>query len=66
MNRTCVTTKEAAQILGLSPATLEVWRCHGGGPVFVKMGRAVRYRYTDLEAFQDDRIRKSTSDTGSK
>ena len=55
------TTKEAAQRLGLTKSTLEAWRCRGGGPDFVKMGRSVRYRAEDLEAFLQKNVRSNTS-----
>ena len=48
---TVMTVKQAAEYLGLAVSTLNKWRCHGGGPVFIKMGRAVRYRVEDLENF---------------
>lgn len=43
-----MTTKQAAEMLGLSPRTLENWRVRGDGPGFVKVGRAVRYSMSDL------------------
>ena len=53
---TCVTLTvvQAATYLGLAVSTLNKWRCHGGGPVFVKLGRAVRYRQEDLDQFVMD------------
>lgn len=45
------TTKQAAQLLGLSHRTLEDWRYRGFGPSFRTLGRAVRYRTEDLLAF---------------
>lgn len=54
-------TKKAANYLGLSVATLEAWRTRGGGPVFLKLGKAVRYRIADLESFLNARARTSTS-----
>lgn len=56
-----MTVTQAADYLGLAVSTLNKWRCHGGGPVFIKMGRAVRYRVEDLEAFIQSRIIASTS-----
>jgi hypothetical protein len=37
--------------LGLSVATLRAWRLKGCGPAYLKFGRAVRYRVSDVEAF---------------
>lgn len=44
--------KEAASILGIRPNTLAVWACTGRYNLpFVKIGRRIKYRLTDLEAF---------------
>lgn len=51
MTKSRVNTKDAATILGLSAGTLEVWRCHGRGPRYKKIGRRVFYDIEDLEAF---------------
>jgi excisionase family DNA binding protein len=47
-----LTRKEAAEILGVKPETLTVWKSRRryNLPV-VKVGRLVRYRYDDLMAF---------------
>ena len=47
-----ITEREAAEILGISPHTLENWRWNGIGPNFCRVGaRMVRYRRTDLADF---------------
>jgi hypothetical protein len=47
-----VDEKRAAEILGISAGTLSVWRCVRRYPLpYTKIGRAVRYRLADLEAF---------------
>jgi len=56
--------KQAAQRLNLSPKTLQKWRLTGGGPVYLKLGTAVRYREVDLDAWLDARTRTSTSGLG--
>jgi DNA-binding transcriptional MerR regulator len=56
--------REAATMLGLSPRTLERYRCTGFGPAFRKLGRRVLYRPDDLEAWLAAQLRTSTSDTG--
>lgn len=48
-------TTVAAEFLGLSPGTLEVWRSLGRGPKFAKLGRRVLYDPADLEAFRNSR-----------
>lgn len=59
-NNTFLDTIEAAHYLGLMKSTLEAWRCRGDGPQFVKLGRAVRYRQADLDAWVDSRVRENT------
>jgi hypothetical protein len=55
---------QAATLLGLSPRTLERYRCTGFGPVYRKLGRRVLYRPSDLEVWIERRLRSSTSDLG--
>lgn len=55
--------KQAAEILGLSPRTLQKWRVIGGGPGFCKLLGAVRYSRADLNEFVERSRRRSTSDT---
>ena len=62
--RTVLPTEHAATYLGLSPKTLETLRTRGGGPPFLKLGRRVVYRKTDLDTWLAARIRRSTSDPG--
>lgn len=44
--------------------TLQFWRTRGEGPCFVKVGRRVFYRRSDIEAFVD-MGRSGGGDTGS-
>lgn len=47
-----LTDDEAAKRLGTSPNTLANWRATGRVTVpYIKIGRNVRYRAADLEAF---------------
>jgi len=50
----------------MEPSTLQQWRWKGKGPKFVKIGRNVFYRPTDIEAFEEQQSLKSTSDTPRK
>jgi len=43
-----LTEAQASQMLNLSVRTLQAWRGQGRGPNFVRAGRAVRYRSSDL------------------
>lgn len=42
-----------ADFLGLTVATLRKWRWLRSGPKFVKVGRLIRYRRTDVDAWLD-------------
>jgi hypothetical protein len=57
-------TREAARQLGLSPSYLAKRRLMGGpdSPVFIKLGKSVRYSQKDLDAYLDARRRRSTSE----
>jgi predicted DNA-binding transcriptional regulator AlpA len=48
-----LTEKEAAALLGLAPNTLRTWRSTGraGQPCWCKIGRACRYRLSDVQAY---------------
>jgi predicted DNA-binding transcriptional regulator AlpA len=37
--------------LGLSRSTLQAWRYTGRGPRYIKIGRSIRYRSADVDAF---------------
>lgn len=52
--------KQAAEHLTVSPGTLSVWRSTGRYNLpFVKVGRMVRYRLSDLDAWLDARARET-------
>lgn len=56
-----VDTKGASEHIGLAESTLEKLRVAGDGPKFAKLGRAVRYRLCDLDAWAAERLQTSTS-----
>lgn len=55
-------TIEAAAYVRLSKPTLDRLRVSGEGPVYVQLGRAVRYRKADLERWLESRLTRSTSE----
>jgi predicted DNA-binding transcriptional regulator AlpA len=59
----CLTSKEAASHLKLAVSTLAKLRLTGAGPKYLKLGRAVRYRLSDLADWQNLRIRCSTTES---
>ena len=56
-------TPEAASYLKLSAVTLERRRIQGDGPPYCKLGKSVRYRRADLDAWLASRLIRSTSET---
>ncbi len=59
-----LTEQEAATLLRVTVKAVQGWRYRGGCPRFVKVGRCVRYRLEDLQAFVLAALRSSTSDPG--
>ena len=55
-----LTPQEAAEFLRSKDRTLERWRSTGDGPPFVKVGRKVVYRLTDLNAWLEQQRRTHT------
>jgi excisionase family DNA binding protein len=58
-----LTVRGAAAYLGLSASTLNKLRCTGSGPVYFKLGRAVRYDPQDLDHWLAEHRVGSTSQT---
>lgn len=59
---TTLTTAQAAEFLNVKQSTLEQHRWLGCGCRFVKIGRSVRYRIADLEAYLEERTFGSTTE----
>ena len=58
IHRELLDEKAAAAFLDIAPGTLSVWRSTGRYRIpFVKVGRRVRYRRSDLEAWLASRTR---------
>lgn len=57
MNDLLLSPNEVAEFLGVTIGTLSVWRCTGRYPLrFVKVGRCVKYRQSDVESFVNGRV----------
>ena len=56
-------TKQAATYLGFSTQYLEIARHKGGGPQYIKLAKAVRYRLADLDAWMANHIQQHTADS---
>lgn len=54
---------EVADRLGYTPEGLAQMRYRGNGPKFIKLGgKAVRYRWSDVEAWLDQKTMQRTGD----
>lgn len=60
-----INTVEAAQILRLTPYTLRLYRMHGKGPNYKKIGSRVFYSHSDIQAYLDRATRTCTAQTES-
>jgi predicted DNA-binding transcriptional regulator AlpA len=56
-----LTTEDVARLLGRTVNTVVIDRCKGTGPRFVKLGRHVRYRASDVAAFVASRLAYSST-----
>lgn len=60
-----LTDEQAASLLNIERQTLAVWRSSGRHSLpFVRVGRCIRYRRSDLEKWLDQRVVTSTGQTG--
>ena len=57
-----VDTKKTADILGISENTLKKYRIVGGGPIFHKFGRSVRYDLDDIADYRRGNRYDNTSE----
>ncbi len=66
LNKELLTRAESAEFLGLkSKGTLDVWACNKTYNLpYVKVGRLVRYRKSDLLAFIESRTIYPNNDKG--
>lgn len=53
---TLLSTKLLSRRWTIAPRTLERWRAEGRGPRFVRIGRHVRYRKADIDAFEAEHL----------
>lgn len=60
-----LTNEQTADLLGIRPNTLEVWRCNAKGPPFIKMGThpssPIRYQRSRVMAWIEANTHNSTS-----
>lgn len=62
MSGDLLTPTQLAEKLGNPVGTLAYWRYMGQGPKFVKIGRNVRYRTSDVDAWLTAQTRSQTGE----
>jgi predicted site-specific integrase-resolvase len=50
-----MTPEQVADRYQISPDSLKEWRYKGVGPKYLRIGKRVRYRVTDLERWEKER-----------
>ena len=60
MDGRCISQNELAKRWQVSESTMERWRYEGIGPVFLKLRGKVRYRDSDILAFEAQALQAST------
>lgn len=55
-----LTARDLAERWQCSPGSLANQRSEGSGPRFVKLGKLVRYRLADIEAYEVERMTTET------
>lgn len=50
-NAALLSEKDAARLLAMSVRTLQAWRGAGNGPPYIKIGRSIRYKRSELLAW---------------
>lgn len=59
---TLLDNNQAAEMMHINSRTLQNWRSTGKSPRYVKVGRHVRYRVSDLRAWLDAQSRNHTGE----
>lgn len=61
-----LSVEELSAYLGIPKPTIYVWRTRGIGPLGIKVGRHVRFRQADVEAWLEERTLRSDAPTQSE
>ena len=57
-----LTAKDLAVFLDVPLKTLYAWRYRGEGSIGFRVGKHIRYKWTDVERWIGDRVRASETD----
>lgn len=55
-NTLAMNESQVAQLASVSIALVRKWRRQGTGPRFLKLGRLIRYRVKDVDAWLDSQV----------
>ena len=61
-DRRVLNENELAQCWGISPKTLQRWRCEGRGPKYLKLSKRVSYALEMILDFEKNALHVSTSE----
>lgn len=64
MQQKLLTPEDLADRWNLTETTLSQWRWNGRGPRYIKMGKGIRYRLSEIERFEDQHTCQNTSEYG--
>lgn len=59
--RPLASAEEVSEYLGVPVQTLYRWRKHEAGPGGFRVGRHIRYRWADVDAWVEQQAREATS-----
>jgi excisionase family DNA binding protein len=54
MDNKLLTTEEVAEFLGVPVQTIYIWRTKKSGPKSIKVGKHLRFRQADIDAWLDE------------
>jgi hypothetical protein len=60
LNEDLLDEELAAQALHVQKQTMAAWRQRGHGPAYVKIGKLIKYRPSDLRAYVASRVVRPT------
>jgi hypothetical protein len=60
-NALVYTPEQAAPLIVSTPGTMARWRRTGKGPRFIRVGKKIAYRRSDLEAWLDGQTYSNTA-----
>jgi predicted DNA-binding transcriptional regulator AlpA len=60
-DETLINEEAAAKVLQIHKVTLATWRHEGRGPTYIKIGKNIRYRPSEIESYLEQRTVRPAS-----